>query len=182
MLRIAFTGHRPEKLPGGYDWNSKKNQTLLNVIEKVVLYLTSKEQSFCIYTGGALGIDQMVASRFQNIESPKNIYNHIAIPFHKELYCSKWKKPDQERYFKILRDADDVIQVDLIQHYNYKCLEGYHKEKLGQRNRYMVDNCHLLIAIWDGSPSGTKNCVDYALKCGKMIIMINPQNYLIRRI
>ena len=41
----------------------------------------------------------------------------------------------------------------------------------------MVDNCDLLIALWDGkSKSGTTNCVNYAKnKLKKDILIINPK-------
>lgn len=46
-----------------------------------------------------------------------------------------------------------------------------------KRNEWMVDNCDILIAVWDKSPGGTKNCVDYAESKKKQIIYINPKNY-----
>lgn len=34
----------------------------------------------------------------------------------------------------------------------------------------MVDDCDSLLALWDGSSGGTKNCLDYARKKGKPYI------------
>jgi uncharacterized phage-like protein YoqJ len=44
-----------------------------------------------------------------------------------------------------------------------------------KRNEYMVDNSDIVIAVWDGSKGGTYNCVKYAEKLGKKIIVINPK-------
>lgn len=41
-----------------------------------------------------------------------------------------------------------------------------------KRNEYMVDLADIVIAVWDGSASGTGNCVRYAERCGKQIIQI----------
>ena len=43
-----------------------------------------------------------------------------------------------------------------------------------KRNEYMVDLADVVIAVWDGSNSGTGNCIKYAQKCGKEIIQITP--------
>ena len=37
----------------------------------------------------------------------------------------------------------------------------------------MIDNSDILIAVFDGSKSGTKNCIDYAKKHNKEIIIID---------
>ena len=33
MKKIAFTGHRPQTLGGGYDWNTKINQRIIKLIK-----------------------------------------------------------------------------------------------------------------------------------------------------
>ena len=43
-----------------------------------------------------------------------------------------------------------------------------------KRNEYMVDLADIVIAVWDGSASGTGNCVRYTERCGKKIIRIMP--------
>jgi len=44
-----------------------------------------------------------------------------------------------------------------------------------KRNEYMVDNADIVIAVWDGTKGGTCNCVRYAKKLGKDIVIINPK-------
>ncbi len=39
----------------------------------------------------------------------------------------------------------------------------------------MVNNCDMLIAVWDGSDGGTANCVKYAQSKGVDIRIINPK-------
>jgi predicted Rossmann fold nucleotide-binding protein DprA/Smf involved in DNA uptake len=42
-----------------------------------------------------------------------------------------------------------------------------------KRNAEMVDMCDAALVIWDGASSGTKFTIEYAKKCGKMVIVIN---------
>ncbi len=41
------------------------------------------------------------------------------------------------------------------------------------RNRYMVDKCDMVFAIWDGRSSGTRYTFNYALAQGKNVIVFN---------
>ena len=45
---------------------------------------------------------------------------------------------------------------------------------MDKRNRYMVDQADVLIAVWDGSPSGTGKTVRYAHQQGKSVTVIDP--------
>ena len=53
-------------------------------------------------------------------------------------------------------------------HYTPDCME--------KRNRYMVNACDVVIAVWDGRPSGTGKTVQYAKEQGKEIIVIDPKS------
>ena len=52
---------------------------------------------------------------------------------------------------------------------------------MDKRNRYMVDHADVLIAVWDGSPSGTGKTVRYAHQQGKSVITINPRTLCIEQ-
>ena len=74
------------------------------------------------------------------------------------------------RYYDLLRDSDRIIQ--LCDSYQRGC---YHI-----RNRYMVDNCDVLIAIYNGeTKGGTAYTVNYARKLGKEIVIIDPNSLTI---
>lgn len=178
MLRIAFTGHRPNRL-GGYDWNSPKNHKirtkLFNTIADIMV--SSKEHDFMFISGGALGVDQFAFDvvNKMTLNNP-NIQNIIAVPF-KDQPNAWFNKNDINRYKEQLKQADRVIYVDALDEYKRTSTpEGrYSPQKLQIRNAYMVDNCDILIAVWDGSNSGTGNCVHYAKHKGVKIIQINPR-------
>ena len=66
----------------------------------------------------------------------------------------------------MLRKANKVVRVDRLEGYKIKGLEQdiYHPAKMQKRNEFMVDNCDILIALWNGTSGGTKNCINYAKK------------------
>ena len=45
-----------------------------------------------------------------------------------------------------------------------------------ERNRQIVDNCDILLAIWDGKSHGTKNTLAYALRINKPAFLIHVIN------
>lgn len=62
----------------------------------------------------------------------------------------------------ILQGADYTTTVS--DHYFRACYQ--------RRNEFMVDHSNLVIAVWNGEKSGTKNTIDYAIKYGVKIINI----------
>ena len=49
------------------------------------------------------------------------------------------------------------------------CLDGYAAWKMQKRNEWMADKATRIVALWDGSPGGTANCIAYASKIGRPI-------------
>ena len=47
-----------------------------------------------------------------------------------------------------------------------------------ERNEWMVNNCDVLIAVWDGTSGGTANCVKYAESLQLDIRRINPKELI----
>jgi uncharacterized phage-like protein YoqJ len=67
---------------------------------------------------------------------------------------------------QILSCADNVYWVDQ---------GAYAPWKMLNRNKWMVDNSDITIAVWNGDESGgTFHCVDYAKKQQKEIINLWP--------
>lgn len=183
-MNITFTGHRPNKI-GGYDWNSPKNQRVMLKIHREVenIIMMNDEVDFHFIFGGALGIDQMAFSLVNILKNAiqkykqVNITMEIAIPFKNQP--NKWfKQEDKDRYNYQMSVADKITYVDSLTDYMRTNIPvgEYNPTKLQIRNEYMVDNADLIIAIWDGSKSGTANCVNYAKKLNKEIIIINPKD------
>lgn len=184
MITICFTGHRPDKL-GGYDWDTPKNKRIMQTLRtKIIELINSTEPNinhFKFICGGALGIDQMTFDICRDLRDSALKLNlcrielELAMPFEKQ--ASKWfNKTDVNRFNNQKHEADIVTLVDTLEGYKYdKVPVGeYHPAKMSLRNQYMVDKTNKVIAVWNGSKGGTGNCVNYAKKQGKEIIVINP--------
>lgn len=179
MYRIAFTGHRPNKL-GGYDWNTAENiQNMENLKDAILKVMkASGDSEFSFYFGGALGVDQMafeVVSEIQKTFHNFRILKTICIPFAKQ--DSAWVDSSKVIYHKQLKEAEALVYVDNLPKYQISSIPmgEYHPAKMQKRNEYMVDNCDILIAVYNGDEKGgTANCVKYAKKIGKEIFVVNP--------
>lgn len=188
IITYCFTGHRPDKL-GGYNWNTKKNQNIMKALRSKIIELinstNSHESNFKFICGGALGIDQMAFEicytlKYSTLKlNPCKIELELAIPFKKQV--SKWfGKDDIDRFYTHQQQADVVTFVDTVKDYEYIggiSIGDYHPAKMQIRNRYMVNNSDIVIAVWNGTKGGTANCVNYAKKQGKNIVIINPDKF-----
>lgn len=152
---VAFTGHRPDEL-GGWDL---PNPTYIHVCQQIEKTL-KEVQPEKVISGMALGVDQWAA----NIAVKLNIPFVAAMPFVGQ--DSVWPAASQKTYHALLKRASEQVIV---------CEGGYAPSKMQVRNEFMVNECDILIAVWDRSPGGTANCVKYAEGIGKKIIYINPK-------
>ena len=101
-----------------------------------------------------------------------DIIIEVAVPFKNQPI--KWNIESQELYNKQLLAADIITYVDTLDMYRTNIPDGcFDRNKLMNRNKYMIDNSDVLIAVWDGSPSGTKHAIDYAKEKNKEVIIIN---------
>lgn len=157
---LAFTGHRPKSL-GGYDESNPLAQWVRGRMRDVVRRLKPET----IISGFALGVDMWAAE----IAVQSGIPLTAAIPFvGQELV---WRDPKlRQRYHTLLKQANHVHIVSEE--------AGYAPAKMFARNEWMVDNCTVLCAIYNGSGTGgTAHCVHYARKQSRSIVYIDPREW-----
>ena len=183
MIRICFTGHRPNRL-FGYDICTKGNQWICQQTYDIILEITEREgydQEYVFYHGGALGYDNFSFEVIQKLklDYPRlKVKQVIAIPFKKQYI--KWNESDILDYFAQMDLADEVIYVDKQLGYrtpNQK-EDIYYSSKMTMRNLYMVNHSDIVIGCYDGSKGGTYNCLEMARDKGREIIIINPKDYI----
>jgi len=175
MLKVCFTGHRPDKL-GGYDWNTPKNQNIIEALGRKIEELTNNEDETHFICGGALGIDQMAFDICRIFRDQfYGLTIEVAIPFLKQDV--KWNFYDGLRWRQQLNAADKITRVDKLENYKIKGYDDdiYYPAKMQKRNEYMVDNSDIIIGVWNGTKGGTANCIKYAQKQGKKIFILNPE-------
>lgn len=159
MTIVAYTGHRPDKL-GGY-----RPSPLQSAVREQLVKKTRSCGATAAISGMALGVDTWAAEICTELEIPWC----AAIPFLGQE--SEWPLESQLYYRRLLAQAHMVTYVSP---------GGYSREKMQIRNRWMVDHCDLLIAVWDGTMGGTWNCVKYAERTigeGR-IIRIDPRDLI----
>lgn len=152
MTILAGTGHRPDKL-GGY------SQRVDDQLVRVALRGIEKHQPTKVISGMALGWDMALAEAALQLSVPFL----AAVPFAGQERL--WPKATQDRYKRLLKAAAEVVVV---------CEGGYAAWKLQTRNIWMVDHCGILLALWNGTAGGTKNCLDYAKKVERIVDNVWP--------
>ena len=160
---ICFTGHRPQSLPWGYDETKEScilfKCVMASIIEKAII----NGYTYFI-TGMALGIDIICAEIVLELKKKyKNVMLECSIPCLNQE--KKWSSIEQERYKNILKKADVVHYVSETEYTN-TCMND--------RNKYMVEQSDIVLAVWNGKPSGTGNTIKIAKALGKKIRIINP--------
>lgn len=164
-LKVMITGHRPNKL-GGYEKDNPQQKKIIEKLEKclerIQLSATERGKTPLAITGMALGVDQWWAKAALN----KNIPCHAYIPFQGQE-C-KWPEHAQQEYRNILTMCQKEFTISP---------EGYAAWKMHKRDRSMVDDADLCIAVWDGQPgSGTANTLNYIRQKAKPCLVINSES------
>lgn len=156
-MRIAVTGHRPSRLGNEWHHEGPYSDYVYGQMENIVDLLKPDQ----MISGMALGSDMLWATLAQRRQIPLL----AAIPFKgQEL---KWDHECQKQYHHILKDENTQI--------THVSEGGYSVESLLKRDRYVVDQCQILVAIFTGEwNTGTGHTIKYAQKMNKPIIYINP--------
>lgn len=146
----CFSGHRKIE--------SDKIDILCQRLENTVRKLIA-DGYMDFYTGGAVGFDTLAAQAVLTLEEEyPDIRLHVIKPC--ENQTRGWSDENREKHDKINEKAFEV-----------KCLsQGYYDGCMQVRNRFLVDNCNLLVAYLTKSDGGSAYTVRYAEKSGKTVI------------
>lgn len=156
---LAGSGHRPPKL--GLDYSEKSNELLrLFVIDELEKLKLLGRRPSLILSGMATGFDLAFAEASWCCGIP-----FVAVvPFNNPH--ENWPEEGQKRFENALECATELVTV---------CDGGYANWKYLKRDRYLVDHCSILLALFDEQgkgPSGTKYTVDYARGAGREVLNI----------
>lgn len=160
---VCFTGRRPKYLFGYND--DKSYFKLMNYMYEIVKEAYNEGYRNFI-TGGAQGFDQLmfrVVNKLKKDNPNTDIKNILYLPCKEQN--SKWGKEGlfgSDNYDKMLKKADGIYYVSDV--YTNTCLMD--------RNKAMIDNSSLVIALYDDenwynekrlrNTSGTLNALNYA--------------------
>ena len=158
----CFSGYRPEKLPWGTDEEAQRCRALKEklIMNAERMILSGIRHFIC---GMARGSDMYFCEAVLLLrENHPGVTIEAAIPYEKQ--SSGWREEDRERYSRLVKQCDHVSYIS--REYTRSCML--------RRNRFMVDNSSVLIAVFDGKPGGTKYTLKYAGQRGLEIIKIEP--------
>ena len=162
MKTCMFTGHRPQKLPFGFNEDDKRcielKKRLTHLIREKI------ENGFTHFiTGMALGTDTFAAEIILFLRRVfPNISLEAIIPCSNQ--SSKWGKMQIRRYNSLLKQCDSVVILQ----------ENYTTDCMQKRNRFMVDKADCVIAVWNGTYSGTGQTVKYAVNKKLPVTVLHP--------
>lgn len=163
---MSVTGHRWHKLPFG---TNEEDHRCVALVENINEILTQQFDDGIthIICGMALGFDTLVAEAVIRLRQTK--YQHITL--EAALFCpgqsDPWTPAQKKRFDKILQHCLQPLTITSPT-YTRGC------EMI--RNRYIIDNSRVLLACWDGRPSGTGSTVKYAVKVGVPYIQTDPNS------
>lgn len=159
----CFTGHRSQKLP----WQFNEEDDRCKAMKAALSFEIEKaiQRGYKTFLCGmAIGFDMICAETVIELKKKYADIKIIGV-----LPCKnqdvKWAQNDKERYRSLLNILDGI-----------RCIydEYIGAECMLERNRYMVNNSSLMIALFNGLDGGTKSTIEYARKQGLEIIILKP--------
>ena len=142
VLKVAVTGHRPQRIKG-------QQENIKRWLAEQIKYLSSLCDKLILIDGMAQGVDQIAA--LVAIECGVQIWCYF--PYKKKLY-------GVQEYI-----VDNAAEV------RYIC-DKFQPGCYITRDRRMVQDCDVLLGVWDGKPwGGTYLTLEYAEDMRKDIIL-----------
>lgn len=164
MKTCAFTGHRPQSLPFGFNENNTGCIQLKEKLRELTIHMVEDEGVLHFLSGMALGTDLFAAEIvIQLRKSYPDISLSAIIPCASQP--SKWSSFQQNRYKNVLRLCDHAIVIQ--KEYTSDCMQ--------KRNEYLIDHADCIIAVWDGRISGTGQTIQLAKYKGIPVTALNPK-------
>ena len=159
----CFTGHRSQKLPWRFNEEDERCRDMKKALRLEIEKAIQRGYNTFL-CGMALGFDMICA---ETVFELKKQYSEIkiigALPC--KTQDAKWQENVRTRYKNILSKLDGIRCI-YDEYVGSKCML--------ERNRYMVNNSSLMIALFNGLSGGTKSTIDYAKKMGLEIVIIKP--------
>lgn len=140
---VAGTGHRPNKI-------GPRLNSLCGGIHAALFEMRPDR----VISGMADGFDMLLAGYASMMGIPWT----AAVPFPGQH--TGWPEANRDAYNRLLERADDIVIVSP----SYEGPWTYQR-----RNEWMVDHCDVLLAFYDGSAGGTRNCLKYAERVGREV-------------
>ena len=158
----CFTGHRPDKLPWGFDERDPRCLALKHSLTRELEGLYRRGFRHFI-SGMAQGCDLWFAEAALALrERRPELTVEGAVPCPAQ--ADRWPSDQRQRRRNILDRCD--LETVTQQNYDRFCMF--------RRDRYMVDRAAAILAVFDGTPGGTQYTLNYAMEKKLEIILLDP--------
>ncbi|MFI3312562.1 MAG: SLOG family protein [Eubacteriales bacterium] len=154
----GFTGHRPQRLPWGFDEADPRCVALkTRIAQEVASLATAGVTTFVC--GMALGCDFYFAEAVLRLgESRPDIRLIGALPCPQQH--RSWDEDSQGRYIHLCSRCYHLEMVS--DHYSPHCMNW--------RNRWIAEQSDYMLTVFDGGGGGTSNAVGHAQAQGVTVI------------
>ena len=160
----CFTGHRPDKLPWGFDEQDSRCLDLKKSLARELEGLYRRGFRHFI-SGMAQGCDLYFAEAALALrEQYPELTVEGAVPCPAQ--ADRWQEGQRRRWKDILSRCD--LETVMQQHYDRYCMF--------RRDRYMADRSAAVLAVFDGTPGGTQYTLNYAAEKKLEILLLDPLN------
>lgn len=157
-MRVALTGHRPQRLGLPDDelsdeWNNITYWLGHQIIQAAEVSII-KGEAVDLYCGMASGCDIAFGIVSSILKGGFDCKLHCILP------CKNYNS-SHKLYNSIKDISDEWVELS----------DEFYKGCDNVRDQYMVDHCDVLLAIWDGDKSGgVWSTIRKAQKAGKKVI------------
>lgn len=163
-VSVCFTGHRPNKLFGYV------RDSYCPLVDRISELLSAIAPS-CVVTGGAQGIDQLAFWAARR----SGLVNVVYVPFATQ--ASRWRRDGlfgQNQWHTMCSLADEVVVLAESPVDRSDCVRLLHA-----RNHAMVNAVDIVFGVtaerdFEHSSGGTAECLRYAARCGKPLLLLDP--------
>ena len=166
-----FAGPRPKNLPSmSYDPMVTANKRILLALRDVIIDHIENKGVDTFISGMALGIDLWAARIVMKLKEDDR-YSHVkligAVP-HRG-HSDKWPSDSRAEWQRVYEACEEVVYVSN---------ETYRDGCMQVRNEWMIDHASCGIAVFNGRPGGTYNCLMYAVESGlgDRVTIISPSS------
>ncbi len=168
VVRIGVTGHRA--LPD----ERLVRECVKRVLTRLDGLFQHTPHSFVVVSPLAEGADRIVATEvlaWHALEGTDKPSLEVVLPLPKEDYLRDFETQESaDEFNSLVATATSTRTLDPA---------ASRTAAYEQVGRYVVDNCDILIAIWDGKPAagqgGTAEIVEYARWVGRFVFWINSE-------
>ena len=158
----CFTGHRPDKLPWGFDEGDPRCIAIRHSMAREIEGLYRRGFRHFI-SGMAQGCDLYFAEAALALrEQRPDLTVEGAIPCPTQ--ADHWPEDQRGRWQNILTRCD--LETVVQQNYDRLCMF--------RRDRYMVDRSAAILAVFDGTSGGTQYTLNYAMEKKLEILLLDP--------